>query len=323
MERSAQVWQIVDADQEPWTKRFPRGEFHKLVLDAQKNRKNRSWVDEDGTRTLLQAFPSSIPHFALHTIRKTNLPAEEADGEIIDLSIPKGHGLAEGTHFLFYPRNIVLCLYNHQGPRISRLGDWIENRLGIEIDFSPVYRPDSLAIINQMNQINSISFSIDARQLSTFDERIDENDTNSIFKALRDWAVGQEVGGTVNVSIGIGRGKNVMPQRTMSKLINEVKLVDRRKFRGAKISGKIGDDSKLLMVDLLKDQLVVKATVDADGERTNKVKASVAYEVLNQAYEDFKSQIETSVDKIPVEPKMKVPTQLIPLKTRDKKVKTN
>ena len=295
MERWVQIWQMTDQLHRPLGSRFPSQEFWRMVHGAAGAGEDLYNEDRDGVLTLLEPLAGTRPHLALHTIRRANLPSEDAGGRIVDLSIDPRHGLAEGTHFVFCPRNVVVCLYNHNGPRIARLGSWLEARTGLKVGFVPLYRTDTWALIQQMERLTRIEITIPADQAEALgpDPTLDPG----LLEALRASADASG-GGLVHLSWSVGRGGHTVPQSRMRALAHSLVGSDKRGFKGAKVHGKIEDVESPIPVDLLHDQLVTRRTVVLERQRSRRLSTSSAYEAMALTYEDFKGQIQTSVEPI-------------------------
>jgi len=302
MERSAQVWQIVNQDHSELNVNFPSAEIHRLLL-AEQLRGNDLFCKDpvDETLTLIEAFSpprqDALPHLALNTIRKDNWPAEESGGRIVPLSIPRGNGLAYGTHFVFFPRNIVLCLFNNTGPRISRLGTWIEERLGIEVDFVPVYRENISTLFDSLSRVVSIDMAIPASNLNQIHQRRGRTRVR-LFPTLRNTLQALDNRGTIKLTISAGTGEFKIPPRIMKELGREALELDKDQFRTLKIGGKIGDDTTTTYINLLHDQLVARRMVEPDFERNRDISVVSAYDALTETHEEFKTQIQNIVSEI-------------------------
>lgn len=313
MERWVQVWQITDPVGDPLPYRFPAHRVRDVVSAAQSANEDLYSIDRDATVTLMESFSGTRPHLALHTIRRVNLPSEDANGRIVDLSINEAHGLAEGTHFLFCPRNVVVCLYNHQGPRIKRLGSWLHDRLGLDVSFVPLLRADTWAVVEQMRTITAVEVSIPAAQARALEPPPDNDD--DLLTALRASGDASQ-SGSLRVSWTVGRGRDRMPQSRMRGLAESLFRLDKRGFKVAKIHGRLEGVKAPVPVDLIEDQLVTRRTVDPERQRSRRISTASAYEAMDDTYDSFRDQIQTAVDPVP-DTRITVPDRLIPRRIAD------
>lgn len=80
-------------------------------------------------------------------IRRDAWPQIEEQGKLSPLSYPANAGLIEVIHVRFFPKNIVGFDSNFYGPRLPRLGRYI-NRVapgvGPKVNFNPLLRKDAL-----------------------------------------------------------------------------------------------------------------------------------------------------------------------------------
>lgn len=301
MERQAQVWQIVDPLGNPLERRFPAHALHKLIAAAQGQGTDLYNVDRLGTRTLMEAASggNSRPHLILHTIRQENLPSEDARGKVIDLSIHADHGLAEGTHFLFCPRNVVICLYNHFGPRPRRLADWLKARAGLDVSFAPLYRTDVWTLIDDMEKLTAVEVSIPADQAANLPAAGDGDGDGhpSVLDALRG-AGSAGRGGTIHMTWSVGRGGHAMPQTRMRNILGDIYEARDGGFTVAKAYGRVEGVDHAVPVDLIEDQLVTRKSVEPETSRSRRLSTPSAYEAMDATFKQFKGQIEDLVDPV-------------------------
>ncbi|MGH7489608.1 MAG: hypothetical protein ACREMY_29005, partial [bacterium] len=93
------------------------------------------WVEED---------PNKI-RFAV--IRRDAFPQLEEEGKVTALNVPANVGLVEIVHVRFFPKNIVGFDSNFYGPRLPRLGRYINQvaaGVGRQVNFNPLLRQDAL-----------------------------------------------------------------------------------------------------------------------------------------------------------------------------------
>jgi hypothetical protein len=297
MKRSLQVWKMVGALGQPLTTRFPAKKFASLVAEVQKDPKgDLRAFSEDGTELLLEAVASARPHVCLHRIRRNNLPSEETAGRVQDLSIPAGSGLAEGTHLFFYPRNVVLVLYNHEGPRAGRMSDWLRQRTGIDVLFKPVHRVDIAAIINSMVRFNAVELSLDAQQAAHLlqDDLPDDDVAQALFAASRLTGLG-------NIRLGLSVGAGMPSEQKQSAFRGLVDRILGREdlpgFRVARVTGVLPDGGTTV-VDLIEDRLVAQQEVEAEDSRFRRVSNVSAVEAAEATFDLFRQQISQAVPPI-------------------------
>jgi hypothetical protein len=224
-----------------------------------------------------------------------NLPAEDAGGRIVPLSIPATHGLAETTHFRFFPRNVVLCLYNHFGPRPQRLADWLNQRLALDVAIHPIYRHDMWAQIDQMEQITRVDLKVPSDQVAVLDAgQIDDYD---VLSALRTLGRASR-GGYLTFGLGVGRGRHAMSQGQMRRVLDSLRVggVTGSASR-AKVFGK-GADGQAAVVDLVHDRLVMRATVEPESERSRQPANESAVDELGRVHTAMLGEIERSVQPL-------------------------
>lgn len=122
-------------------------QLNELPLDNFHDVKGLYETDEEGDS--ICAFPQldieDYPSLRFCRIRRSSFPLIENAGNIRDLVINPEEGLLEPIHVVFFPHNIVGVEYNHFGPRISRLGDYLLSKTTIDyptVRFEALIRDD-------------------------------------------------------------------------------------------------------------------------------------------------------------------------------------
>ena len=305
---------MTDGFGSPLTSKFPAKEFVKLVQAAQDDATgNLRAFSPDGTELLLETFASPRPHVCLHRIRRDNLPSEETGGRVQDLSIPDTNGLAEGTHIFFYPRNVVLVLYNHDGPRIGRLAHWFRARLGIDVAFEPVHRTDVGSIIAEMVRFNGVEIALSADQAAALlqDDTFDDDDVSeALIAASRLTGMGH-----VRIGLSVGPGMPSPQKQGAFKALVERLLGrdDLPLFRAARVTGVLPGGGTTV-VDLIEDRLVAQQEVEAELSRYRRVSAASAAAAAEGTFELFKEQLSAKVPPL-ADANLDLPEGLLPAET--------
>jgi hypothetical protein len=106
-------------------------------------------------------------------IRRDAWPQIEENGELTPLNYPANAGLVEVIHVRFFPKNIVGFDSNFYGPRLPRLGRYV-NRVaagvGPKVNFNPLLRRDALK-------------ELAGKDLRVFSMRIKSSEVETVEKA--------------------------------------------------------------------------------------------------------------------------------------------
>ncbi|MCW2672973.1 MAG: hypothetical protein JWP14_1562 [Frankiales bacterium] len=298
MLRNVQVWQITDPLGDPLPVRFPSARLFR-VLDAERRRKrgNLSCFHRDGTETLLEPITSSPrPQFSLHRVRRENLPSEvDPTGNVTDLSIPGPNGLVEATELVFFPRNVVVAVYNHQGPRVRRLAEWLSLRLDTHISLRPVFRSDAIAIIDSMERFTTIELALPAEMAVD----LDPADENDVFAALEASARATD-GGAARVVLSVGRHRRASArQRLAEQARSLVRRQDLGRFSTARVVGYLPGESDPTMINLVDDQLVLQREIEPISARDRRLSHRSAREACEETFEHHQAQIEATIPPVP------------------------
>jgi len=241
---------------------------------------------------------STLPRMRFGLIRRSGLPQIEQYGNLSDLNIATDAGLVEPIHVVFFPDNIIGVDFNFHGPRLSRLGYYLNIKCGNQNfngTFDPLLRND---VVSQLDRFGDIRlFDLKIRSSYAAQVRQADEDLGAAFEsALR-------VGDTDELEIIIRPAK--MGRASMKeRLINIAKsLSGAGLFRSEAskffIKGKCEDTSKVELIDLLHDQLIKKKQIIRMGERSRALDMNSAYSAISVAYEELKDELKTAPSIFP------------------------
>ena len=311
MRRMVQVWQLTDPLGNPFSEGFPSASLCRLLAAEQgRSGGDLRFFHRDGAETLLEPVGDTPrPHLLLHRVRRDNLPSEvDGAGRVSNLSIPDPNGLVEATNLIFYPRNIVMVVYNHDGPRVRRFSEWLQGRLGVELGLRPVYREDAVDLINSMERITAIELALPAELADGLDPDGDDDVAAALGAVAR-----LTDGGAAKVTFSVGRHR---PPSARARLRDAARRLVRRqdisRFSTARITGYLPGDSEPTVLNLVEDQLVAQRQVEAVSSRDRRISHASARAACDDTFDVFKQQIESVVEPLPTAT-MRLPTALRPV----------
>jgi hypothetical protein len=255
--------------------------------------RNRYW-DNDGKVTGCWVHNSKMPcKVTLGTIRRTDLPLMENQGELSPLEIPDKAGLVEQTHIVFLGDDIVGCDINYYGPRVSRLAFYLADKaVGIApeiLNFNPILRRDVLQQLKKMTYLKSIELKI----RSSYADDIADIDKN-LYEAL---AAARRAAGGEDIDIGlIFQASSRSHGWLYSGLLETIKAICTRpevqyEMRKLVVNGYNAEKQKALKLDLLSDKLIIKRSILKIDSKSNALNPKSAFDAIISAYEEIKDEI--------------------------------
>jgi hypothetical protein len=228
------------------------------------------------------------PCLALYQIRRTDLPSVERRGQILDLDLAADAGLAEGVHVCFFPRNVVGFLYNHFGPRISRLADYLNHKLDLDpqITFQPLIRSDVMRTLQQMRDLTILELEVPAPHIELFDEA-----NQSLAGALR---AAQDVAGLRRVGLRLKlerREAAGVTQRVREMLAGFIRDGRLDAFSRLKVLGYNTSSDQREWLDLLAERLVMEREVQARSEASRTISDTSADIAIRDAHREAEQEI--------------------------------
>jgi hypothetical protein len=223
-------------------------------------------------------------------IRRSDLPLMEEGGNIKDLPIPLTSGLVEQTHVVFFPNNVVGCVFNFHGPRVSQLGRYLQSMapsMFDQVSIAPLLRQDVLEQFDRLGDIRMFRLKVSRSYIDTV--RLADEDLGSAFEAAA------KAGNAEDVEIVL-RPPPYSRESLGDKLLQPIRwLLTRNATREHvtrfKINGLDMESGRTKEIDLLSDHLVQKCRIIRTGERSRALDRRSAYKALEAAYEDMKSEI--------------------------------
>ena len=124
----------------------------------------RYLFDTDGNALSLRTH-SRIPSVSVlfGRVRRNALPQLEQAGNVTDLILAADQGLLEETHVAFFPNNIAGAVYNHFGPRASRLGSYLHQKSAEAVPFASfkqLLRAEPSAQLDRLGDLRVLEMTI-------------------------------------------------------------------------------------------------------------------------------------------------------------------
>jgi len=235
------------------------------------------WVEKD---------PNKI-RFAV--IRRDAWPQIEEQGNVSPLNFPANAGLVEVIHVRFFPKNIVGFDANFYGPRLPRLGRYI-NRVapgvGPKVNFNPLLRQDAL------NELTG-------KDLRIFSMRIKSSEIETVKKA--DKALGSAFEATDEVSHADEVQVILRPKPySRDSLGKRMMDVTRRLAKRGDIVSIASEFKVDVMepgkasqkVDLLGDAFIAETRILKQSTKGRALDPVDAFAKIEEAYEDRRQELE-------------------------------
>ncbi len=251
-------------------------------LEGSDNNALCCWVDR------VTPHPARI---RLANVRRSGLPALEQTGNIRPLSIPATSGLAEQTHIVFLPDQIVGAEFNFYGPRLSRLGPYFSIKApGIcpPVTFEPLLRQDVLAALDRLEELRLVQLRI-SRSYSQSVAQADGDLSQAFQAALR-------LGESEDVEIVL-RSKPYSRTASLGAHIKEIvkSLAGHADMREHitkfAVRGYNPTEERVEALDLLNDQLIAARRILRRDERSRALDSGSAFAAIEDAYRELRLQL--------------------------------
>lgn len=230
------------------------------------------------------------------TRRENELPEVECAGKLTPLDIPPESGLYEPTHFTLFPDYVIGVEYNHYGPRISSLMQYIPTKIPDVVDdviIVPLMKKDVLEAIYDIGEVKSFSFAAH-RDMELLMKQLDKNLAGA-FKALKDTSDSEII---EIVLKSARRSKKSVNLPLIPNLVNWLKkpdVVDG--VNKLKIHALDTTLDEYKTFDLLQEYIMSEEQVITIDETHRTVNSNSMYAAIHKAYIDCKSEINKTLKK--------------------------
>jgi len=241
-------------------------------------------------------------------IRRIDLPQKEKYGRLSALPIPKGTGLAEKIHIVFFENNIIGADYNFYGPSMAKFaeyllvkGKYLEDKKGRKTDkdkknedifpkglhFEPLLRKDAVDRLDKMKEIRFLQLRI----RKSFAENLSEA-SKSLAAAFK--AAGR-AGRADNIEIILRTPPH--SKDSLSKKILEAaqKIAHmpqvQHEAMNFSVKGMNEDKRKSVEIDLLSDKLISIQSICLLNGRTKVLESRSAFSAIKKAYKKLKKEL--------------------------------
>lgn len=222
--------------------------------------------------------------------RRSGLPSVEKGGVLKPLSITSDSGIAEQTHVVFFPDNIVGVEFNFYGPRPGRLAAYmlaLAEGCFAELAFEALFRQDVAEKLKRFQDIRLFDLKIRRSYADTVAQA--DQDLGGAFKAAANAANAEEL-------------QIVMrPAPRSHKTLKASLLASAKKLLGNKglqteasrfiVKGLDRETERIEELDLLSDELVAKKKIILQDSRFRTLNSASAYSVIEEAYDELKDQL--------------------------------
>lgn len=247
--------------------------------------------DPEGNVLCLFRDPGQPNRLQFCRIRRTGLPQLERAGRLSELQISSDAGLSEAIQVVFFPDNVAGMVYNHFGPRMSRLGSYLHTKSNQAIPvptFRPILNRDVSRQLEQLVDIRLFEFSVQPYSANT----VKENDTalgDIIEASLRL----QDPDNVVQVIATFSGNRQESMLDTVLDRAKRLLLIDGLQgIEKLRLRGKRNDTEKVETIDLLRNRLVSTQHVVRLGDRSRALDPSSAFEAINNAYRVLKDDLD-------------------------------
>ncbi len=221
--------------------------------------------------------------------RKDQLPDVERAGHLETLELSEDAGLIDVCHLVIFEDGHVAAEFNHDGPRIAKLGAYLYDKGGnlpTAPRFLPLFERDIVEVIKELNNVRVLEIEVPP-QTSALLREADDNLASAVDASAKAGA-----SKWVNLTLAAEpNSEKLRPVAAALASIIKARPREREAFRTLKATGYLAGSSTARYVDILEEKLVSGEVFPKTHERSRSIRTDDAYRLIEQAYWDRKDRL--------------------------------
>lgn len=245
------------------------------------------YQQDTSENVLLSVYPDRVQYplrLRFGRTRRDMLPDVERAGTLTTLELEEDAGLIDVCHIVIFPDGHVAAEFNHEGPRIRKLGEYLYlkgKHLPTIPRFLPLFERDIVSVLNELDTVRILEIAVPP-DTSALIRQADRNLADAI-------AASEKAGSSEKVSLELVGNSNSGPQlrdlgRRLAELIKGNPR-DRERFNTLKVSGYVHGSKLRRFVDILEEQLVSGEMFSRNAPKSRSLESDFAYSVIEKAYQ--------------------------------------
>jgi hypothetical protein len=187
-------------------------------------------------------------------------------------------------------------LFNNDGPRMGRMAGYLEKTIGVQVSFAPVLDSDTARRLDQMGFLTKIDVGLPVARAHLLDSVT--GDATDIPRVLREMGEASRVK-TLHVGFTIWGGGPAAESGARNFLRGVIRSPALGAFTKLAAKSRATAQQPGQTVDFVKEQLAMTETVDLRSTGSRIVTDASARKAIENAYEQLKFEIESSVAPVP------------------------
>lgn len=244
------------------------------------------------TNSRLCAFPGTLTYplkLRFGRVRRDLLPDVERAGNLKPLELQEDEGIIDVCHLIIFEDGHVAAEFNHDGPRIEKLGMYLFEKGGnlpTAPRFLPLFERDIVEAVTKLDHVRVLEVEVPPDAVALLEEA--DHDVASAVDASRRAGASKKVGLTLSAEPG------TVTLKALARRFAEFVKANPRN-RGAFLSlGAVGyaeGSAVSRYVDILEQKLVSGEIFPRTSARSRSIKSDRAFELIEKAYLDRRDKL--------------------------------
>ncbi len=255
------------------------------------NESGRYQKDISGNSRLL-GYPDKLEYplrLRFGRTRKDQLPDVEREGHLETLELSEDAGLIDVCHLIIFNDGHVAAEFNHDGPRIGKLGMYLFEKggnLSTAPRFLPLFERDIAEVVAQLDNVRVLEIEVPP-ETSELLREADDNLASAVDASAKAGA-----SKWVNLTLSADPASNKLHPiaKALASIIRN-RPREREAFRTLKATGYIQGSSTARYIDILEEKLVSGEIFPKNHNRSRSIRTDDAYRLIEQSYWDRKDRL--------------------------------
>lgn len=244
------------------------------------------------TNSRLCAFPGTLGYplkLRFGRVRRDLLPDVERGGNLKALELQEDEGIIDVCHLIIFEDGHVAAEFNHDGPRIEKLGMYLFEKGGnlpTAPKFLPLFERDIVEVVAKLDHVRLLEFEVPPDSVTLLKEA--DRDIATAVDATRRAGASKKIGLTLSADPGTTALKTLA--RRFAQFIASNSR-NREAFDSLKAVGYAEGSPVSRYVDILEQKLVSGELFPRNSTRSRSIQSDRAFDLIEKAYSDRRDKL--------------------------------
>lgn len=252
----------------------------------------------DGDLTFCRIFGAGrYPRLRLSTVRMAEIPQgfDRRDSSDFTFEMAEEQGIAENSHMVFFPDNILGFEYNYRGPGVGRLEEYLRTKAPIPesvVSFNALMDREFEEKLEGLVDLRELRVRVSHRQVETAQASDNDKAEDDPFEVLQAMKNFEEAGEYELAWKSRNRSRDSIVKRFFSVARSYLNRYDTEDSSAMLVIRGHDDEGHMHRINVLNERLMFEETTFKLRPADRGVISDSAFQAIEKAYRDNKDKIE-------------------------------